>query len=47
MHNNHDGKRNGWRFTNNSVKSSIEKNNHIKNVRKRLMEQKLKKRLTK
>jgi hypothetical protein len=47
MYNNHNGKRNGWKFTNNSVKSGIKKNNHIKNIRKKLMEQKLKKRLSK
>jgi len=47
MGTNHDGKRNGWSYTNNSVKTSIENNEHIRNVRKKLMEQKLKKKFRK
>lgn len=41
----HNGKRNGWKYNNNSLKNNIETNIHIKNIRKKLMEQKLKKRL--
>lgn len=47
MGTNHDGKRNGWRYNGNSVKNNIENNEHIKNVRKKLMEEKLKKQFEK
>jgi len=38
-----NGKRNGWRYNNSSLKINIENNEFIKNVRKKLMEEKLKK----
>ncbi|MHA1932147.1 MAG: hypothetical protein ACW96X_06380 [Promethearchaeota archaeon] len=44
---NHNGKRNGWRYNNNALKDNIENNIHIKNIRKKLMEEKLKKRFEK
>ncbi|MFW9876535.1 MAG: hypothetical protein ACFFG0_25860 [Candidatus Thorarchaeota archaeon] len=47
MGTNHNGKRNGWNYTSNSVKINIENNEFIKNVRKKLMEEKLKKKLEK
>jgi hypothetical protein len=47
MGTNHNGKRNGWRFNRNSIKTNIENNEHIRNVRKKLMEEKLKKQFEK
>ena len=47
MDSNHNGKRNGWRYNNNSLKNNIENNLHIKNIRKKLMEDKIKKRFEK
>lgn len=47
MKTNHTGKRNGWSFSPTSVKKNIENNEHIKNMRKKLMEQKLKKQIEK
>ncbi len=44
---NHDGKRNGWKYKNNSVKNNIENNEYIKNIRKKLIEEKLKKKFEK
>jgi len=46
MGTNHNGKRNGWSYPS-STKKNIESNEHIKNVRKKLMEQKLKKQIEK
>ncbi|MFW9867360.1 MAG: hypothetical protein ACFFEN_14790 [Candidatus Thorarchaeota archaeon] len=42
-----NGKRNGWTYNNKSLKENIENNEHIKKVRKKLMEKKLKKYLEK
>jgi hypothetical protein len=47
MGTNHNGKRNGYSYNNISIKKNIEKNLHIKNIRKKLMEQKLKKQIEK
>ncbi|MBY8991878.1 MAG: hypothetical protein KGD58_14135 [Candidatus Lokiarchaeota archaeon] len=47
MGTNHNGKRNGWSYSSISTKKNIENNEHIKNVRKKLMEQKLKKQIEK
>lgn len=47
MDSNHNGKRNGWKYNSNSVKNNIENNEYIKNVRKKLMEEKLNKRIKK
>jgi len=47
MGTNHDGKRNGWKYKNNSVKTNIENNEYIKNIRKKLIEEKLKKKFEK
>ena len=44
---NHDGKRNGWKYKNKSVKNNIENNEYIKNIRKKLIEEKLKKKFEK
>ncbi|MHA2196714.1 MAG: hypothetical protein ACXABO_14100 [Promethearchaeota archaeon] len=41
----HNGKRNGWRYNDNSLKNNIENNSFIKNIRKKLMAEKLKKHL--
>ncbi|KKM22094.1 hypothetical protein LCGC14_1628820 [marine sediment metagenome] len=38
-----NGKRNGWRYNNSSLKINIKNNEFIKNVRKKLMEEKLRK----
>ena len=43
----HNGKRNGWRYNNYSLKNNIENNEYIKNIRKKLMTEKLKKHLGK
>ncbi|MFW9784906.1 MAG: hypothetical protein ACFFFB_21680 [Candidatus Heimdallarchaeota archaeon] len=43
MGSSHNGKRNGWKYNNRSLKNNIEHNEHIKNIRKKLMEEKLKK----
>ena len=45
MRTNHNGKRNGFSYTSISAKKNIENNEHIKNVRKKLMEHKLKKQI--
>ncbi len=47
MVSNHTGKRNGWKYNNNSVKNNIENNEHIKKIRKKLLEEKLNKRFKK
>ncbi|MFX1345021.1 MAG: hypothetical protein ACFFBC_13005 [Promethearchaeota archaeon] len=47
MGTNHDGKRNGWSYISNSLKINIDNNEHIRNVRKKLMEEKLKKKFEK
>ena len=47
MDTNHNGKRNGWSYSNNTLKNNIKNNIHIKNIRKKLMEEKLKKHLGK
>jgi hypothetical protein len=47
MVSNHTGKRNGWNYTNNSVKKNIENNGHIKKIRKKLLEEKLNKKFKK
>jgi hypothetical protein len=47
MVSNHTGKRNGWQYNNSSVKNNIENNEHIKKIRKKLLEEKLNKRLKK
>ncbi len=42
---NENGNRNGWTYNEKSVKRNIENNHFVKNIRKKLMEQKLKKKL--
>jgi hypothetical protein len=42
-----NGKRNGWTYNNKSLKENIENNEHIKKIRKKLMNEKLKKHLEK
>jgi hypothetical protein len=42
---NGNGKRNGWIYNKKTLKTSIEKNQYVKNVRKKLMEEKLRKKL--
>jgi len=44
---NGNGKRNGWTYNEKSVKRNIENNHFVKTVRKKLMEQKLKKKFNK
>jgi len=44
---NGNGKRNGWTYNKKSLKHIIEKNNYVKNVRKKLLEEKLKKKFQK
>ncbi|MFW9818252.1 MAG: hypothetical protein ACFFE5_01485 [Candidatus Thorarchaeota archaeon] len=44
---NGNGKRNGWKYTNGTLKTNIENNKFVKNVRQKLMEEKLKKKLKK
>ena len=43
MKDNKKGKQNGYTYTNKSVKKQIENNEFVKNVRKKLMEERLKK----
>lgn len=45
----YNGKRNGWSYppNGNSVKNNIENNEHIKAIRKKLMEHKFKKQIEK
>jgi hypothetical protein len=45
MGNNGNRKRNGWMYNKKTLKSSIENNKYVKNVRKKLMEEKLKKKI--
>ncbi len=40
---NGNGKRNGYSYDEKTLKNNIENNNYVKNVRKKLIEQKLKK----
>lgn len=47
MGTNGNGKRNGWIYKKKTLKSSIENNKYVKNVRKKLMEEKLRKRTQK
>ena len=42
-----NGKRNGWTYNKKSLKSNIENNQYVKTVRKKLMEEKLKKKFQK
>lgn len=42
-----NGKRNGWTFNEKSVKRNIENNHFVKKIRKKLMEEKLKKKFRK
>lgn len=44
---NHNGKRNGWSINSISVKKNIENNEHIKKIRKKLLEKKFKKQIDK
>jgi len=39
----HNGKRNGYTYTNKAIRQNIEKNEFVKKIRKKLMEEKLKK----
>ncbi|MFX0104238.1 MAG: hypothetical protein ACFE75_01950 [Candidatus Hodarchaeota archaeon] len=41
---NGNGNRNGWIYNKKTLKSNIENNKYVKNVRKKLMEEKIKKR---
>lgn len=43
MKDNKKGKQNGYTYTNQSVKTRIENNEFVKNVRKKLMDERLKK----
>ena len=43
MRDNKKGKQNGYTYTNQSVKTRIDNNEFVKNVRKKLMEGRLKK----
>ena len=43
MGTNGNGKRNGWTYNSKTLKRDIENNEHIKNIRKKLMDKKLKK----
>ena len=47
MGTNGNGKRNGWMYNKKSLKSIIENNKYVKNVRKKLMEEKLRKEIQK
>lgn len=47
MGTNHNGKRNGWIYNSSSLKKNIENNEHIRNIRKVLLEKKLKKQFEK
>jgi len=42
-----NGKRNGWTYNKNTLKDNIENNKYVRNVRQKLMEEKLKKKLQK
>ncbi|MFX1390807.1 MAG: hypothetical protein ACFE9Z_12155 [Promethearchaeota archaeon] len=42
---NGNGKRNGWSYSHEKLKENIDNNKHVKNIRKKLMQQKLSKRL--
>jgi len=44
---NGNGKRNGWTYNKKSLKNIIENNQYVKTVRKKLMEEKLKKKFHK
>jgi len=44
---NGNGKRNGWTYNKNTLKDNIENNKHVRNVRQKLMEEKLKRKLQK
>ena len=41
-----NGKRNGYHYTNKSAKQSIEKNEFVKKIRKKLMEDKFKRNIS-
>ncbi|MFX1364084.1 MAG: hypothetical protein ACFFCE_15035 [Promethearchaeota archaeon] len=43
MGTNGNGKRNGWTYNEKTVKRNIENNHFVKNIRKKLVEEKLKK----
>ena len=47
MGTNGNGKRSGWIYNKETLKSSIENNKYVKNVRKKLMEEKLRKKIQK
>jgi len=47
MGTNGNGKRNGWIYNKKTLKSSIENNEYVKNVRKKLREEKVRKKLQK
>ena len=47
MRDNKKGKQNGYTYTNKSVKTRIEKNEFVKNVRKKLLEERTKKTFSK
>lgn len=42
-----NGKRNGWIYNQKALKTSIENNQYVRNTRKKLMEEKLRKKLQK
>jgi hypothetical protein len=44
---NGNGKRNGWTYNKETLKNKIENNKFVKNVRQKLMEEKLQKKLKK
>jgi len=44
---NGNGKRSGWVYNKKTLKTSIENNQFVRNIRKKLMEEKLRKKLQK
>jgi hypothetical protein len=47
MGTNGNGKRNGWTYNKETLKNNIENNKFVKDVRQKLMEEKLRKKLKK
>ncbi|MFW9968895.1 MAG: hypothetical protein ACFFDF_01760 [Candidatus Odinarchaeota archaeon] len=43
MASNGNGKRNGWSYNNETLKNRIENNEHVKKIRQKLMEEKIRK----
>ena len=47
MRDNNKGKQNGYAYTNNSVKQRIENNEFVREIRKKLMQERIKKTFSK